>query len=249
MCSQFVFLSLDFYNTHMIVTDDEQVTRTEINMSSSHCRWLGKSWEKLWKLFVWEQQVKQVIWKYVGQLKPAVERALRQVPSSSRRRNLYSCEALWEHLCNALLSQVGEGIVLLPCQSYKMVQSAGPRLSFSNVPGRVSLWQRLAIEALASQALRRLPPVSVVATADGAVVHLYFNPGWDDRRSSEAIWTCHMGKKTGEQEWERQAMDVALSWELLFLEEWWRDAESCRELQQTYRSFHGHAPMGLFLQH
>lgn len=32
----------------------------------------------------------------------------------------------------------------------------------------------------------------------------------------------------------------------------WSDAESCRELgesEQTYRSFHGHAPMGLFLQH
>lgn len=33
---------------------------------------------------------------------------------------------------------------------------------------------------------------------------------------------------------------------------WWSDAESCGELgesEQTYRSFHGHAPMGLFLQH
>lgn len=43
-----------------------------------------------------------------------------------------------------------------------------------------------------------------------------------------------------------------LSWELLFSEGWWSDAESCRELgesEQTYRSFHGHAPMGLFLQH
>uniref|UniRef100_A0A3P8T6P0 BRCA1 associated RING domain 1 n=1 Tax=Amphiprion percula TaxID=161767 RepID=A0A3P8T6P0_AMPPE len=53
--------------------------------------------------------------------------------------------------------------------------------------------QRLAVEALPPQALRRLPPVSVVAAADGAVVHLYFNSGWDDRCSSKAIWTCRMG--------------------------------------------------------
>lgn len=59
----------------------------------------------------------------------------------------------------------------------------------------VSLRQRLAVEALPPQALRRLPPVSVVAAADGAVVHFHFDSCRDDRRSSKAIWTCHMGKQ------------------------------------------------------
>lgn len=79
------------------------------------------------------------------------------------------------------------GIVLLPCQSYKMVQCR-QGLAWA-VLLMESLWQRLAVEALASQALRRLPPVPVVAAADGAVVHLHFDPGWDDRRSSKAVWT------------------------------------------------------------
>jgi len=42
-----------------------------------------------------------------------------------------------------------------------------------------------------------------VATADGAVVHLYFNSGWDDCCSSKAIWTCRMGREgreTGKKE-------------------------------------------------
>ncbi|CAL8342249.1 unnamed protein product [Boreogadus saida] len=48
--------------------------------------------------------------------------------------------------------------------------------------------------ALPPQALRRLPPVPVVASADGAVVHLHFDPCRDDRGSSKAVWTCPMGK-------------------------------------------------------
>lgn len=86
------------------------------------------------------------------------------------------------------------GLVLLPCQSHKMLQKAGPCLSSPTGPGGRSLRQRLAIEALPPQALRWFPPVSVVAAADGAVVHLHFNSGWDDRCSSKAIWTCHMGR-------------------------------------------------------
>lgn len=51
------------------------------------------------------------------------------------------------------------------------------------------LRRRLTVQALPSQTLRRLPPVPAVAPTDGAVVHLHFNASWDDRRSSEAIWT------------------------------------------------------------
>jgi hypothetical protein len=32
-----------------------------------------------------------------------------------------------------------------------------------------------------------------VTAANGAVIYLHFNTGWDDRRSGKAIWTCLMG--------------------------------------------------------
>lgn len=66
------------------------------------------------------------------------------------------------------------------------------------------LGQRLAVEALPPDTLRRLPPVPVVAAADGAVVHLHIDSGWDDRRSGEAIWTCRMGRGRGEGGQERR---------------------------------------------
>lgn len=90
------------------------------------------------------------------------------------------------------------GIVLLSSQSYKTSRWTGPPPSSSTLPGGVHLRQRLAIEALPPDALRRLPPVPIVAAADGAVVHLHIDSGWDDRRSGEAIWTCRMGGGWGE---------------------------------------------------
>lgn len=83
-------------------------------------------------------------------------------------------------------------------------------------PRGVSLWQWRTVEALPPQTLRRFPPVSIVAAADGAVVHLHVDPGWDDRCSSKAIWTCRMGKgrkgggETGKGGIKRQEMDAYL---------------------------------------
>ena len=78
--------------------------------------------------------------------------------------------------------------------------SLSPSLLSPVVLGKC-LW--LAVEALPAQALRRLPPVPAVAAADGAVVHLHFNAGRDDRCSSKAIWTCHTGEKR-EKETEKR---------------------------------------------
>lgn len=73
----------------------------------------------------------------------------------------------------------------------------GAPVELFHPPGGVHLRQRLAIEALPPDTLRRLPPVPIVAAADGAVVHLHVDSGWDDRRTGEAIWTCRMGRGRG----------------------------------------------------
>lgn len=57
------------------------------------------------------------------------------------------------------------------------------------------LLQSLLALALALGALRRLPPVPVVAVADVTVVHLHFNAGGNYCGSCKAIWTCKNTRK------------------------------------------------------
>ncbi len=95
-----------------------------------------------------------------------------------------------EELCSCqsvlLCHKVGRPLLRQPCHTSHRV----PPFSSWGV-----LCCRLTVETLPAQALRRLPPIPAVAPTDGAVIHLHFNASWDDRRSSEAIWTCHMGKR------------------------------------------------------
>lgn len=112
--------------------------------------------------------------------------------------------------------------MLLSSPSYKTPRWTGPPSSSSTLPLR----QRLAIEALPPDTLRRLPPVPIVAAADGAVVHLHIDSGWDDRRSGEAIWTCRMGRGRGDsKEGLRKAGNEALPRAPLFLEKWRTEAK------------------------
>lgn len=115
------------------------------------------------------------------------------------------------------------GIVLLPCQSFKTSRWTGPSAELFLLLGGVHLRQRLAVEALPPDALRRLPPVPVVAAADGAVIHLHIDSCRDDRCSGEAIWTCRMGEKGGagdSKEGLRMARNEALLRASLFF---WRN--------------------------
>lgn len=90
---------------------------------------------------------------------------------------------------------------------------------------------------------------------------LQFRLGWSLFQQSNLDLPHGKGgeerKNTGKKEWERQEMDVDLLRASLFSERgggvMQRAAGSSGgwggESEQTYRSFHGHAPMGLFLQH
>lgn len=108
--------------------------------------------------------------------------AVRRVQGSSLNRPHVIIRRLAWELCSCPLSRTEHRGGL------------GPPPSSSST---LHLRQRLAIEALPPDTLRRLPPVPVVAAADGAVVHLHIDPGWDDRRSGEAIWTCRVGRGRG----------------------------------------------------
>lgn len=85
--------------------------------------------------------------------------------------------------------KTGRPLCRQPCRT------SHPRPPFTALEGFL---RRLTVEAFPPQALRRFPPVSAMASTDGAVVHLHFNASWDDRRSSEAIWTCHVGETNEE---------------------------------------------------
>lgn len=85
---------------------------------------------------------------------------------------------------------------------------------------------------------------------------LQFLLGWSSfQQSNLDLSHWEGGSKGGERQERTNQNDkkwMGLSREPLFLEGWRTDAECCRELgesEQTYRSFHRHAPMGLFLQH
>ena len=100
------------------------------------------------------------------------------------------------------------------------------------------LWQRQMVQ---SSTFTSIPAGMIVVPAK------QFGP---------AAWERGGGKEGRKRQERRNENDKKWMWfsggVSLFSAGWWSDAESCRELgesEQTYRSFHGHAPMGLFLQH
>lgn len=154
--------------------------------------------------------------KYFHEVHPSINSSQEKNVFSVKDKLLWFCQGLlcmcvfectvcmWVHVHVSQLvqpSQFARGIVLLPVSlslskgGPSPVLTAVPHIGVPPFSSGGFLWRRLTVEALPPQALRRLPPVPAVAPTDGAVVHLHFNASWDDCGSSEAIWTCHMGKR------------------------------------------------------